>query len=220
FPALSTPDWRVYAVTAGYCLIVAGLICLCSRRGLIAEDGAIGIFMSTGIAGGLFFFSLQGQHPVAFHNYLFGDVLATGSADLIVLGSITGLVLLALLVFSRWIQLTSFDPVYARAIGIPIHAVQGLILCLLALAVITSIKIAGVFFISALLVFPGAIARLFTLRWTTMLACSLWVGGLTTAAGFLLAMRWETIPPSAIIIALQFGVFLLAWVVSVWRQPA
>ena len=58
-------------------------------------------------------------------------------------------VLVALLLFHKELELTSFDPTHAEVIGIRADRLRYLLLILLALAVVTGIQAVGVILTSA-----------------------------------------------------------------------
>ena len=66
----------------GFCLMTAYLIGITSRRGRVSADSAIGIFLTASMALGVIFIWMRRSYTVDVFSYLFGNILATDSADL------------------------------------------------------------------------------------------------------------------------------------------
>jgi zinc transport system permease protein len=175
----------VLAVAVALALAVAGL----GGRGH-SDDTLLGVLAHSALALGLVAVSLIEGVRVDLMAYLFGDILAVGPDDLLVVWA--GAALVAGLIGWRWSALltATLDADLAKAAGID-PARERLVLTLaLAVVVAVSIKVVGALLIAALLIVPAAAARPFARTPEAMLAlaaafgCLSAVGGL--AASFLL----------------------------------
>jgi ABC-type Mn2+/Zn2+ transport system permease subunit len=103
------------------------------------------------------------------------------------------------------------DEESARAFGVPVARTKLLLMTLLALAIVTAMKLAGVILATALLSLPGATALRLSRRlwWAVGLSIASGVFGL--AGGFALSIEanWPTGP--SVVACLAFA-FVLAWV--------
>ncbi len=164
--------WSLFggAVVAG--LLTALGIGWISRRGEVREDSAIGVMFTAMFALGILLISMTNSFRDLSH-ILFGNILGVTREDLllIVIASAITLGLLALL--HKELELTSYDPIHAHAIGINADRLRYVLLFLLALTVVTGIQVVGVVLTSALLVTPAAAAALLTTRLS-------WLMGLAT----------------------------------------
>ena len=108
-----------------------------------------------------------------FSNYVFGDVLSVTNLDIIVLaGILITTIFFAIFAFKK-ILLMNLAPDLARIEGVKIELWNGIFLILLTLTIAMSVRVAGVLLVTALLVLPAAIARLFASSALQMLLLSL-----------------------------------------------
>ncbi|MEW5989196.1 MAG: metal ABC transporter permease, partial [Chloroflexota bacterium] len=147
-------NWNLFggAVIAG--LLTALGIGWLSRRQEVREDTAIGILFTGMFALGILLISATRSFRDLSH-ILFGNLLGITSSDLILIGVVAVVVLGALALFHKELELTSFDPTHAEVIGLRPDTVRYGLLMLLALTVVTGIQAVGVVLTSALLVTPA-----------------------------------------------------------------
>lgn len=149
----------VGALAAG--IFTAFAIAFVSRGGVVREDTAIGIVMTSMFALGVVLATGAGGFR-DISPLLFGDVLGIGGVELIVLTLFAVLTLGATFLFHKELQLASVDPTHGRAIGLNVDLVRTGLLVVVALAVIAGIQAAGVVLTGALLIVPAAAAALVT----------------------------------------------------------
>jgi len=134
----------------------------------VKEDAAIGIVFTSLFALGIVLVSVT-PSLVDLGHIVFGNILGVGPADLVQI-AIIGAVALALLVLKRRdLTLFAFDAAHAHSIGISPRRLSALLLGLLALTAVVGLQIVGVVLVVALLIIPGATARLLTDRIQRML---------------------------------------------------
>jgi len=209
FPALTSPNLTVFLITIGFCLFVALLIGFSTRTHHISEDSAIGIFFATSMALGVIFMSLRENYTTEVSHYLFGTLMAISNLDLQLLSALSVLVLLSVLIFYKELYAFCYDESYADTLGIPTGFLHYWLLFLLALTIVLSAKMVGVILVTAFLVIPGTCAQLMTWRFNRMVFFSLFIGLLTSAAGIILSAQVLDIPPAALIVTLQFALFII-----------
>ncbi len=134
------------------------LISHINRRGGASADTNISVFSSTGIALGLVLLS-QGGSFSKYSALLVGDVLAIGAQDLLWLLLSLVLGIICWLLLFNPLLLTAVNPQLAQSRGIRTRLVQDVFVCLVAVAVMLSIRWVGVLLINALLILPAAAAR-------------------------------------------------------------
>jgi manganese/iron transport system permease protein len=188
-------------------VLTALLIGWVSRRQQVREDTAIGVAFTGMFALGVVLMSRASFRDLS--HMLFGNVLGVAGADLWLIAGVTAFVLLALLLFHKELELTSFDATHAEAIGIRPDRLRFLLLGLLALAVVTGIQAVGVVLTSALLVTPAATAALLTDRFPARMALAALVA-VGSAAGGLLASYFLEASSGASIVLACTGAFLVA----------
>jgi manganese/iron transport system permease protein len=161
-------------------LIVAVLTALgigaISRRSDVSADTAIGVMFTAVFALGVLLMSRVRNYVVDLQDFLFGNVLSVDRLDIILVASLTGAVLLVILLLYKELLFASFDPLMAQASGLPTVALSNLLLVILGVTVIVSLQAAGIVLVAALLVTPAATAYQLTNRFGRMMAISAAVG--------------------------------------------
>ncbi len=198
------------AIVAG--VITAVLISWLARRQEIREDTAIGIVFTGMFALGILLISTVRSYR-DFTHMLFGNLLGVTVDDLWLMAVITTMVLAALLLFHKELELSSADPIYARVIGIPVDRLTLLLLILLAFCVVTGIQAVGVVLTSALLVTPAAAAALLTHRLVHMMALATIFVVVAGVVGLYASFYFNVSSGAAIVLTCTL-IFALAWLVQ------
>jgi len=139
-------------------LLWALLISQINRKGGASADTNISVFSSTGIAMGLVLLSQSGSFS-KYSSLLVGDVLAIAPGDLLWLLVSLVLGLLCWILLFNHLLLSAVNPQLAHSRGIKTRLVEDAFVCLVAIAVMLSIRWVGVLLINALLILPAAAAR-------------------------------------------------------------
>ncbi len=178
-----------------------------SRRGTLREDTAIGVTFTGMFALGILLMSTANSFR-DFSDMLFGNVLGIVPRDLVLISALALLVLAFLFLFHKELELTSFDPVHAQAMGLGADKVRYGLLVLLSLTVVAGIQAVGVVLISALLITPAAAASLVTNSLPRMMAISAAVAAFSGVAGLYASYFFDVASGAAIVLACTacFGV--------------
>ena len=200
--------------------LVAGLVTALgigwlTRRQALREDTAIGVLFTAMFALGVVL--AAGRDPHELNALLFGDLASVGPRELILLGGVTLLVLLVLALAHKELELTSFDPVYAEAVGIRTDRLRYLLLVLIALAVVSAVRAVGVLLTAALLVTPAAAASLLTASLPRMMALGTGLAVGAAILGLWLSVRFEVASGAVIVLVCTAG-FAAAWAVRALRR--
>jgi manganese/iron transport system permease protein len=211
--------WNLFvgALLAG--LLTALGIGWISRRATVREDTAIGVLFTAMFALGILM--LSGMRSFRdFTHILFGNILGVTRADLLLISAMCAMVLLVLALFHKELELASFDPLHAQVMGLNPDLVRYALLAVLALMVVTGLKVAGVVLTSALLVTPAAAAAMLTNRLPRMMAIAALLAAFSAVGGLYASYYFSVAAGSAIVLicALLFGA---AWLYhSVWQAGA
>jgi ABC-type Mn2+/Zn2+ transport system permease subunit len=160
--------WNLFggAVIASLLMVLGiGWITRCKA---VHDDTGIGIMFTSLFALGILLIS-QARSFRELTHLLFGNILAVTPADLALMAAVTGLVLIALILCHKELELTSADPLYAQLIGLRPDLMRQGLLILLALTVVVGIRAVGVVLTNALLITPAASAALLTNRLPQMM---------------------------------------------------
>jgi zinc transport system permease protein len=187
----------------------AVLIELVRARGRTSGDVALAVLFYGGIAGGVVLLSLapRGQ-ATNLDAYLFGAITTTSTADVAVFGAITVVVLAAVWLLGQRLYAVSDDEEYARAVGLPVLALNIVLAALVAATVVLSMRVVGLLLISALMIVPSAVAQLLarSFRQTLYLACGI---GLVVSVTGTTASYYTGTPSGGTIVLLAIALFLL-----------
>ena len=183
-----------------YAVIVAIGIETTAKKGRISEDVSIGIFYSISMAIGIALVSLSQSYNIDLFGYLFGNILAI-THDEIVLTLITSAVVIAIILFFlKELFLITYNEELARVSGIRVNFLNILFLVALSVSIVVSIRIVGIIMVSALLVVPGATARLFAKGLRSMIAISCAAGLISVVAGLFLSYQYDIAPGAGIVL--------------------
>lgn len=171
-----------------------------SGRGTLREDTAIGVVFTGTFALGIVMMSAANSFR-DFTHMLFGNILGITPADLTLISVLALLVLLLLFLFHKELELTSFDPTHAKAIGLKVDAVRYGLLVLLSLTVVAGIQAVGVVLISALLITPAAAASLVTNSLPRMMLVSAAVAVFSGIVGLYASYHLDVSSGAAVVLA-------------------
>lgn len=189
-----------------------------SRRGTVREDAAIGVVFTGMFALGILMMSTVNSFRDLSH-MLFGNILGINGADLALIAGLALLVLAVLFVFHKELELTSFDPTHAQAIGLGADKVRYGLLVLLSLTVVAGIQAVGVVLISALLITPAAAASLVTNSLPRMMLVSSAIAVFSGVAGLYASYHLNVSSGAAIILSCT-ACFGAAWIFQAARRRA
>ena len=187
-----------------------------SRSGAVREDTAIGITFTGMFALGVLLMSTADSFR-DFSHMLFGNILGTTPSDVALISTLALAVLATLFFFHKELELTSFDPTHARAIGLSADTVRYGLLILLSLTVVAGIQAVGVVLISALLITPAAAASLLTKSLPRMMAISASFAVFSGVSGLYVSYYLDVASGAAIVLTCT-ACFVVASVIRALRQ--
>lgn len=214
--SLHSPWILVGATVMG--LVAATLIHSVHTQSRVKEDASLGIVFTAMFALGVVMINrYAGQADLDPGCVLYGNIEAfvlQPEAIWPMAGTFVGIVLL-LVLFYRQLLVSTFDPALAISLGIRAGLVHYGLMAVLSLAVVTSFEAVGAILAVALLIMPGATARLWTDRMPRMLAIACVHAVVATLLGYWLSHRSviNTSASGAISLA-GFVLFLLSWMLS------
>ncbi len=178
----------------------------------LREDAVIGIVFTSLFALGLVLISVIPSQTDLGH-ILFGNLLGVSREDLLWVAGSAAVALAALLLKRRDLVLFAFDPLHAQAIGLSPRRLSALLLGLLALTSVVALQAVGVVLVVAMLVIPGATARLLTDRFGRMLLIAPSTAVLAGAVGLVASYHLDTSSGPMVVLA-QSVLFALAYLFS------
>ena len=191
-----------------YSIAVAIGIESTGRKGRISEDVSIGIFYSVSMALGVALVSLSKSYNVDLFGYLFGNILAITQTDIILTVITFVLVSGFIVIFLKDLFLSAYNEELAQISGVHVVFLNNLFLISLAVSIVISIRIVGIILVSALLVIPGATARLFAKGLVSMIVLSCLTGVVSVISGLLISYEYDIAPGASIVLVSAFIFFL------------
>ncbi len=173
------------AVVAGWIGILS--IELISKRSKIKPDTAIAIVLTVFFALGIVLLTHVQQvnygNQSGLQDFLFGKAAAMLPSDLVVFIVVDVVLLITIWLMYPYLKLYSFDPDFARSIGVPVKLLQFVLATLTVLAVASGIQAVGVVLMAAMIITPAAAARFLSSRLSVMIMIAMVIGVGSSLAG-------------------------------------
>lgn len=195
-------------------LVSSFIIQVIINHSRIKEDSALGIIISVFFGFGIVLLTYI-QHNGAgnqsgLDDFIFGQAASMVGAD-VKLITIIALILLAITaVFYKEFKLLTFDPQFAKGIGIPSKFFNGLLLLLIVCSVVIGLQTVGVVLMAAMLITPAISARYWTDRLSHMIFIAGVIGGFSGVIGTLLSTITEGMATGPLIIVAATFMFLVS----------
>ncbi|PIN84269.1 MAG: zinc ABC transporter permease [Nitrosopumilales archaeon CG15_BIG_FIL_POST_REV_8_21_14_020_33_23] len=196
------PLWTAYGVSIVSALIMTRI----KDRFNISGDASIAVLLSSGIAVGLVIIGLSGGFTLDIFSFLFGSILLVSVNDTILILSLTGIILIVILLLYRQILYSTFNEEQAKVSGIPVEKINYLIVFMAGLTVVTSIQLVGVLLISALFVIPNVTAIMYGRGFKQTAIISISFSIFSVVAGILVSYLFD-ITPAGTIVLIVIGIF-------------
>jgi ABC-type Mn2+/Zn2+ transport system permease subunit len=188
-----------------------------SRRASLRLDTSIGVLFAGAFAAGVLLISTIKGYVGDLMSFLFGNVLAVTTSDLVIVAVLSLLVVLALAATYKEMLFATFDPLGAQAAGYPVGLLEYGLLVLVALAIAVSIQVVGIILVVAMLVTPAATAQLLTKRFAQLILLAVVLSVLESVTGLFLSFygNWAS---GATIVLVQTAVFAVVLLTSPRRN--
>ncbi|MDY5353049.1 MAG: metal ABC transporter permease [Bacteroides pyogenes] len=170
-----------------------------SKRKDMREDSAIAVFWTFGMAVGIIFSFLSPGFAPDLSSYLFGNILTINRADLWMLGTLSVVLAVFFSLFIRPIVCIAFDREFARSQKIPVERFEYLLMMLIALTIVSCLRMVGIVLAISLLTIPQMTANLFTYSFKKIIWLSIAIGFLSCLGGLFISYHWK-VPSGASII--------------------
>lgn len=219
------PGVAVAALLGGNLLIGAAISCTAMAFGVsmlgrskrFAPDTAIGLLFVGMLAAGVIIVSRSQSFAVDLTGFLFGDVLAVRTADLLYLVVALAIALVVTVLGHRAFVASTFDPRKAHTLGLRPKVAQVALVGLVTLAIVASFHVVGTLLVFGLLIAPPAAAVYWSDRIPVVMLIAAVIGGLSTAVGLLVSWHAGT-AAGATIAAVAVGFFFLSAIVAALRD--
>jgi manganese/zinc/iron transport system permease protein len=192
-----------------------------TTRSKIKEDSAIAIILSVFFGIGILMLT-HIQHSgnaaqTGLDSFLFGKAAALVGSDLITFGIVAIVLIATVGLFFKELKLIAFDMNYAKALGLPVKAIDLLLTTLTVLAVVTGIQAVGVILMAAMLITPAAAARFWTNDVKTMTIIAAIMGALSGLIGAYVSYVAPAMPTGPWIVMIISAIALTSFFIAPGR---
>lgn len=178
-----------------------------SKRSDVREDSAIAVFWTLGMSVGIIFSFLAPGFTPDLSAYLFGNILTITRADILALAALSALLILFFALFIHHIIYIAFDREFALSQGIPVRAIEYVLMVFIALTIVACLRMVGIVLVISLLTIPQMTANLFTHSFRKIIFISIGIGYLCCLGGLFISY-YLNVPSGASIIF--FSIFVHA----------
>lgn|SRR5574344_79626 len=179
-----------------------------SHRSDMREDSAIAVFWTFGMSIGILCCFMTPGFMPDLPSYLFGNILTISRGDLWLLAILTIFVALLFIFWMRPIVSIAFDSEFARSQHLPVQAIEYLMMALIAMTIVSTLRMVGVVLAMSLLTIPQLTANLFTYSFRRMIGLSILFGSIDCISG-LGVSYWLNVPSGASIIFVSILIYAM-----------
>ncbi|MDX3489249.1 zinc ABC transporter permease AztB [Streptomyces sp. ID05-18] len=197
-------------------VMTAGVTAL-GRTPRLSQDTGIGLLFVGMLSLGVIIVSRSQSFAVDLTGFLFGDVLAVGQQDLLVLAAALFAALAVSVLGHRAFLALAFDSRKAHTLGLRPRLAHAVLLGLLGLAIVASFHIVGTLLVLGLLIAPPAAALPWARSVRGVMVLAALLGTLATFGGLLLSWHLST-AAGATVAALAVSLFFVSHVLSGLRD--
>jgi len=190
-------------------LVVIGI----QKRSRIKVDAAMALTLTSFLALGVILISSLKTNQINLDEILFGDILGVTSGDVGRTIIITLVILLLTKLFYKELEFYTFDPLGAKACGLPVNLLYFGLICAITLTIVASMQTVGVLLVMSLLVGPAITAYLLVKELYQMMYLGSIIGAVSSVTGMYLSYYFD-LPSGAAIVMVIFAFFLLAFLFS------
>lgn len=198
---------------------IAGLIgALCigqiSAHSKIKPDTSMAIILTGFFGIGIVLLTKISQSGKASQSgldaFLFGKAASLVGTDVEVISVVAFLLLAVTFALFKELKLLCFDPQFGRGIGLPMSALNTLLMLMIVLAVVIGLQAVGVVLMAAMLIIPSVAARYWTEQLNWMVILSGAFGALSGVLGTILSAMTPNLPTGPVIVLAATFIFLLS----------
>lgn len=198
-------------------IVFSIIIFFLEDRYKLSGDTAIGILFTSGMALGVLLISMQPGYQPELISFLFGNILAITQLELLIIGITSVFIALFIFLYLKKLILISLDPETAYISGIHVKRLQLGLNIVLAVSVVLGIKVLGIILVSALLIIPVAIGKLFARSFKTLVVSSVAVSEIIVISGIIVSYYLD-LPTGPSIVLLGTILFIMGLTLASIRK--
>ncbi len=183
------------------------------KRSRIKVDAAMALTLTSFLALGVILITSLETNQINLDEILFGDILGVTSGDVWRTVTISAIILLLTKLFYKELEFYTFDPLGAKASGLPVNLLHFGLICAITLTIVASMQTVGVLLVMSLLVGPAITAYLLVKELSQMMFLGSIIGAVSSITGMYGSYYFD-LPSGAAIVMVIFAFFLLAFLFS------
>ncbi|SDF14221.1 manganese/zinc/iron transport system permease protein [Fontibacillus panacisegetis] len=185
-----------------------------TRYSRIKQDAALGIVLSVFFGAGVVMMT-KIQHSgngnqSGLDKYMFGQAASMVMTDVYLMGIVSLILVIVCALLFKEFKLISFDPGFARGMGMKVALLEQLMLLMTVVAVVVGIQAVGVVLVAALLITPAVAARYWTDSLGIMVIMAGVFGALSGVTGTLISGTVSNLPTGPVTVLAATLLFLVS----------
>lgn len=185
-----------------------------TRHSRIKEETSQALVLSVFYGIGVVFLTALARTGAAgqsgLNRFLIGQAASLVRDDVLIIGGAALLVTLAVVLCFKELKLLAFDPAFGAGLGLPMRAIDGLLMTLVVVTVAIGLQAVGVVLVAALLITPAAAARYWTERLERMAVLAGTFGGVAGVAGTFISLTRPQLATGPLVVLVATGVLLFS----------
>ncbi|ELS02761.1 ABC-type Mn2+/Zn2+ transport system, permease component [Xenococcus sp. PCC 7305] len=194
-------------------ILSALVVMVINTRSRVKVDAAMTLALTSFLALGIILINVLETNQIDLSSLLFGDILGVTKQDVWQTATITVVIILLTKLFYKELEFYTFDPIGAKACGLPVNLLYFGLLCAITLNIVASMQTVGVLLVMSLLVGPAITAYLWIESLAQMMFFGAIIGVVSTIGGMYVSYYFD-LPSGAAIVMLVFVFFSLSFLFS------
>ncbi|MBE4573622.1 hypothetical protein BOO36_07145 [Vibrio navarrensis] len=205
-------DINLYLALVVCCLTLAVILVTLQKQQLIASDTLLGILAHSALSIGLVAVSFLDNVRVDLMSYLFGDLLAVSTQDLLFIYAGVVAIAAALFIFWRPLLSTTVNEELAAVEGVNTDLIRLVLMLMVGIVIAVGMKFVGALIMTSLLIIPAATARRFASSPEQMAFTAAFLGVVSVLSGLTLSWHFDT-PAGPSVVISATSLFVLSQLV-------
>jgi zinc transport system permease protein len=198
---------HIYIGLTSVCILVACSLALFSRQQHLANDTILCMLAYATLAIGLILATVLKGIRVDLLGYLYGDILSVNNTDLVWIYCVDAIVFLSFLKIWRPILSMTVHEDLAKVEGVPVLAMQWILVVIMAVVFSVAMKLVGILLITALLIIPASAARQISKTPEKMAIVASIIGMISVFGGIQISFNWDwPAGPAIVVVAMTLFV--------------
>lgn len=181
---------------------------------IIKEDTAICLVLSVFFGFGIVLLTKVQQLPSGNKSgldaFIFGQAASIVGSDVKVMAGAAAILVFITAILFKEFKVITFDPEFAKGLGLPIGFLNFLFISLLVGVVVVGIQAVGVILMAALLITPAIAARYWTNSLSKMIVISGMFGAFSGVVGTMISALGQGLPTGPFIVVTATAIFVIS----------